>query len=105
MDRFLGEIREGIKATYAAEHTNDGAVPRIFISELEKLLNQGTDILQQIESFIDELEKGIDINGPKELGKRRRLIWIKGSRNIAQWRNNLRTIASNICRLLLAQNM
>lgn len=106
MDRFLGELRQGAKDTYASELTStDKAGPSLFISELKKLLDQGTDILQQIENFIDELEKGIDCNGAKELGKRRRLIWLKGSRHVARWRSNLRAITSNICRLLLAQNV
>ena len=70
---------------------------------MESLLDEGAHVLRRMERFVDHLQNATD--GATDLGKRRRLIWMTSKHKLNAWRTELRGITSNICRLLIAQNM
>ncbi|KAK1755851.1 ankyrin repeat-containing domain protein [Echria macrotheca] len=124
--RFFAETQEGINSMYALESRSKIQLGESHASwrELERLLDEGYAVLRQIEKFVDHL---LDDRPPpppppptagggggllndgtqttRELGKRRRIIWMTSSRKIQKLRDELRGIVSNVCRLLIAQNV
>jgi len=110
--RFFAETQEGINSMYELgrdAHKESHSSLR----EMERLLDEGHDVLQQIETFADSLDRpknpanGLDdeLREPRELGKRRKLLWMTSTRRINRLRGELRSITSNVCRLLIAQNV
>jgi hypothetical protein len=104
-ERFFGETSEGIHSAYVVKkkHANKENRFSHAYSELEALLEEGTDVLQRIEHFIDDLQKGF--GDGVDLGARRRLIWMTSRRTLTRWRSELKGVISNLCRLLIAHNM
>lgn len=104
--RFFAETQEGINAMYALGSKVQGESHASW-RELERLLDEGYAVLRQIEKFVDSLNR--PSSGPsdesRELGKRRRIIWMTSVRKIQKLRDDLKGIVSNVCRLLIAQNV
>ncbi len=106
--RFFAETQGGIDSMYslASRPGFQRSESHASWRELERLLDQGAAVLQEVEQFIDSLDRpdGLD-GGIKELSKRRKIIWMSSSRKVGKLRNDLRNITSTICRLLIAQNV
>lgn len=103
--RFFAETQEGINTMYTLGARVLGESHASW-RELERLLDEGHAVLRQIEKFVDSLDEGsAGLDGIKELGKRRRIIWMTSARKIQKLRDELRNITSTICRLLIAQNV
>lgn len=103
--RFFAETQEGIKTMYTLGTRVLGESHASW-RELERLLDEGHAVLRQIEKFVDSLEeRPAGVDGAKELGKRRRIIWMTSARKIQKLRDELRNVTSTICRLLIAQNV
>ncbi|KAK0724120.1 ankyrin repeat-containing domain protein [Lasiosphaeris hirsuta] len=102
--RFFSETGEGINALYAM---GPGSQKESHASwrELERLLDDGADVLRRIEQFVDSLQRTNLLGEPKELGKRRRVIWMTSARKVAKLRTQLKSITGHACRLLIAQNV
>ncbi|KAK0620872.1 ankyrin repeat-containing domain protein [Immersiella caudata] len=116
--QFFDDTREGLKTAWAAEQkgtstssdARKAATRKRFLLELGGLLDEGVAVIHEIEEFVDKIEtpkvtgkvKALD---SKEIGARRRLAWMTGSRSITQRRAKLKSVVTNICRLLLAQNI
>ena len=102
--RFFAETQEGINAMY-------GLCPGVqkeshsSYREMERLIDEGYAVLEQIEEFIDSLNRPTGVDMPRDLGKRRRIVWMTSTGKINKLRNELRSITSNVCRLLIAQNV
>ncbi|KAK4446073.1 ankyrin repeat-containing domain protein [Podospora aff. communis PSN243] len=116
--QFFDDTREGLKTAWAVEQgsastfseSRKAATRKRFLLELGSLLDEGIAVIHEIEEFVDRIEapkitgkiKSLD---SKEIGARRRLAWMTGSRSITQRRARLKSVVTNICRLLLAQNI
>ena len=76
-------------------------------SDLPGLLDEGAAVLGRIEDFVDGLENehGEGRGESHELGKRRRLNWIRHSTKVARMRKELSNVVSSICHLLITQNV
>jgi hypothetical protein len=103
--RFFAETQEGINAMYSLSSDVQKESHSSF-REMERLIDEGYAVLQQIERFVDSLTRPTGLDEPRELiGKRRRIIWMTSAGKISKLRNELRSITSNVCRLLIAQNV
>lgn len=118
--RFFSETNEGISALYAAGQIpiphKESKESHASWRELELLLDEGAEVLQKIEQFVDKLI-GKESHGPgsssgsgsgsgsQEMGKRRRILWLTGTTKVNKLRAELKTVTSHVCRLLIAQNV
>jgi hypothetical protein len=103
--RFFAETQEGINTMYGlgSEIQRES---QSSLREMERLIDEGYAVLVQIEHFIDSLTRPSEsLDGPKELGKRRRIIWMTSAGKVSKLRAELRSITSNVCRLLIAHNV
>lgn len=94
--------------------------------DLQRLLDKGASVLRVIEGVVDSLARGsnnqsdskLDSIKPdivkaseslssslRELGKRRRIIWMANARKISRLRKELGDIVTSVCRLLIVQNV
>jgi len=104
--RFLGETQEGIEALYSVQRGFQRMTEsHASTSELELLVNDSMVILERIDQFIDSLVKPSAMTGLPDIGKRRKMVWMASTKKVAKWRSELRTITSDVCRLLIVQNM
>jgi hypothetical protein len=104
--QFFGEIRHHTLLANKSEDAWDQSSP--FETELKLLLDGGIAVLGRIETFVDSLLGDQPTDGAEALlniGKRRRLVWIANTRKVTQMRRDLRLKASNICHMLITQNM
>jgi len=102
--RFFAETQEGINSMYSLSSGVQRESHSSF-REMERLIDEGYAILEQIENFVDSLDRPTGLDEPREIGKRRRIIWMTSAGKVAKLRNELRSITSNVCRLLIAQNV
>src|SRR5512140_1111581 len=89
--RFFAETQEGINSMYALGSKIQGESHASW-RELERVLDEGYAVLRQIEKFVDNLDRAPagSSDGPRELGKRRRVIWMTSVRKIQKLRDELK---------------
>jgi hypothetical protein len=99
---FFDETHEGMTSSTTG---GQGLPPDDDDDDLHQQLGTGADILARIEQVIDEIsdKKGVDDEG--ELRKRRRVKWMANNGRITRLRDELRDVASCICRLLIVRNV
>ena len=105
-ERFFIETQQGIESLYAvARHSQPES--HATWAEIERLLASGAAVLHRIEAVIDNLTRPNASNPlpSQPLSKTRRIIWVTSSRKTAAAREELRATVSDICNLLIAQNM
>jgi hypothetical protein len=82
--------------------------------ELDRLIGSGTDVLRRIEAVVDDLLAGGDgihtstrsnKQPLEDLGKRRKLLWLRRSHRVLRWRKEMRTIRASICQLLISHQV
>jgi hypothetical protein len=104
--RFFGETQQGIEALYSIQHGfQKMSETHASTSELELLVNDGMVVLERIDQFIDTLTKPSVMNGLPDVGKRRRVVWMASAKKVSKWKSELRAVTSDVCRLLIVQNM
>ncbi|KAK5659878.1 hypothetical protein OQA88_13341 [Cercophora sp. LCS_1] len=115
-ERFFGEILAHLKTsqfrTFESEKDH-GLFHSINSSdeptELGHLVDEGAAALRRIEAILDGFTRD-SVNetgsmGKIDLGKTRKLLWLRHSKKVARLRKELAHIRSSICRLLIAQNI
>jgi len=80
--------------------------------ELGRLVDEGACTLRQIEEIVDGLAAAVfsgDAGPPNDrvlnMGRRRKLRWLRQSGKVARLRKELNHTRSSICQLLISQNM
>jgi hypothetical protein len=105
---FFGEVKEGTSTSSYRGFSRKDDEGVDAQTDLQRLLGEGTDILQRIEAIIDKLIQvsGQPADSPKDLGKRGKIYWLGVVRKeITSLRRELRDVRGAICRLLIAQNV
>jgi len=110
-ERFFREIERSLNTArlIPTPPENEPFGPRI---DLGRLVAEGALALKRIEAIVDSLVCVADDSTntkqkegkTREIGKRKRVLWLRQSREIAKLREQLAHIRSSICRLLIAQN-
>jgi len=103
--QLFAEIQQNAPAETSLEVSKESPGTR---TDLKQLLGQGAAVLQQIEAIVEKLskeEKNAKAGEPLELGKRRKLIWIRNERKVADLRKELRGIISGVCNVLINENV
>lgn len=103
-ERFFSETQHGIESLYALSREHRGESHATW-AEVERLLDAGVVVLRRIEDFIDSLERPDSQSIGQPLSKTRRIKWMTSARRTTASREELRGIMTNICNLLIAQNM
>ncbi|KAK3395161.1 ankyrin repeat-containing domain protein [Podospora didyma] len=102
--QLLEEIGQNAAFETPPESQGESPEPR---ADLKILLNQGTAALRRIEEIIERLIRGdsADSNLSQDLGKRRKIIWLRYKEKVAALRKELGIIMSSICHLLITRNV
>lgn len=105
-ERFFIETQQGIQSMYTRTRNSQPQSHGTW-AEIETLLASGVAVLSRIEVAIDNLTRpnGSNHSASQPLSKTRRIIWMTSARKTAAARDELRAIVSDICNLLIAQNM
>jgi len=110
-ERFFAEIRQNVNPASSRTHPPQRGLITLH-HDLEHLVVEGGAVVRRIEAIVDGLlsAEGTEISGSGasrllELGKRRKLLWLRQARKVAKLRKELGDIRSGICRLLVAQNV
>ncbi|KAK3687409.1 ankyrin repeat-containing domain protein [Podospora appendiculata] len=107
--RFFCETQHGISAIFPEATATTAKAHRWAAAsreDLQVLLAQGEAVLKHIEDLADRLQRGDDWDMKMfDLSKRRRAIWLRNAHKVARLRRELSEIISNICRLLITQNV
>lgn len=104
--RFFAETQQGVEALYSIQpKCRSMTESHASIRELELLTAKGLEILQDIDAFVDSLAKPSKLNNLPDLGKRRRITWMANAKRVSKWRSELQTMAADVCRLLVVQNV
>jgi hypothetical protein len=109
-ERFFGEIRQSLDRISL---TQPGSMCDIFMlgSDLHELLDEGSVALRRVEAIVDSFSaiKYADTkthsDKAREMGSRRKILWLRQSRKVTRLRQELTHIKSSICRILIAQNV
>ncbi|KAK0652512.1 ankyrin repeat-containing domain protein [Cercophora newfieldiana] len=107
-ERFYAEIQQHVT------NSRSSALGASYLrQDLQSMIEEGAITLRQIEAIVDGLvAPGND--GPDEkhckndaagVGKRRKLRWLKQSAKVTRLRKELAHTRSNICQLLITQNI
>lgn len=103
--QLFAEIQQNVPAQTRPGGSKESPSTR---TDLKQLLGQGVAVLRQIEAVVEKLSKEENhakAGEPQELGKRRKLIWIRNERKVADLRKELRGIIFGVCNVLITENV